>query len=93
MDKDEFANFILSETEEKTFEEVVLSALPCNVLTEKTKVNELHKVVSTDNLLQRKETEITNLLVLPQKDAAKILGIPNSTLCKRWKEVQIQKYS
>jgi len=33
--------------------------------------------------------DVTSLLVLPQNEAARILGIPTSTLSKRWKEVAV----
>jgi len=37
-------------------------------------------------------TDITHLLTLPQKEAAKILGISESMLCKRFKEQTQRKW-
>ena len=34
----------------------------------------------------QKYIDITDLLTLPQSEAASILGVPTSTLSKRWKE-------
>lgn len=47
---------------------------------------------SVDSMLDHYYIDITKLLVLPQKEAAKRLGISESMLCKRFKETTSRKW-
>jgi len=60
----------------------------------------LHEINNNPNVVPKKKnrkrpcvlTDITHLLTLPQKEAAKILGISESMLCKRFKEQTQRKW-
>lgn len=52
-----------------------------------TVVTPIEQPPTSANRRQKRRVNITNLLVLSQRQAAKVLGIASSTLNKRWREV------
>jgi len=49
------------------------------------------QIVLSDSSQRQQYVDITDLLNMPQTDAAKRLGVPTSTLSKRWKEAAVKR--
>jgi len=94
-------NFTLENKETFTIKEEISEIAPSSPISsiDESDENNDSQQENNQNVQKKKNrkrpcvlTDITHLLTLPQKEAAKILGISESMLCKRFKEQTQRKW-